>query len=352
MEERSSFARHYDLDEDRIIDVSSGVCPLGPSRKVRAAIRKAIRHINHEPDRGQQKLRKYFSSRYGFDSGSLCFGNSVRELLSRIIGVIRPRKVLLAGPALPEYEETARAAGAEIVYAHAEADNGFATDGIGIREQLPGTDLFVIANPNRVTGRLTGMDMLREVLSSAAGENTFVIVDESLMDFTGGAQSFWGAAGDNLVVLRTTAYFYGMPGLELAYAAAPPRIAAAVQKMQTASPGSLTVEAAIAAFKDGVYRKEAQAFVLRERAWLTKSLLRIGGISCNESDANIFLFRTGRPAEGVLHSLGRHGFFIKDCADIAGIDAAYFRCSLLGHEKAVKFLRLLKRGLQDVRVAD
>lgn len=353
MEDRYAFAEKYGLNDSRVIDVSSCVSPLGPSRKVKAAIRRAVRFIGREPDAGQRKLKRYFSSRFGLQADALCFANSLRELLAHVISAAGARRVLVQGPALPLCEEAARAAGAAVQYVHATAENGFAMDAEGILAHAGGHDLLVIASPNRITGRSVERDTLRTVLSAAAGRGIVVVLDESLAGFVAGADGLREpSSGAHHVVLGTTAFYYGLPGLELAYAIAPLEISGAVRRMQTAPPDSLALEAAHAAFRDAAYRKEVRDFVEKESAWLMRELRRTEGITCLESDTHLFLLKVEAGREDVSRALVRAGFFIRDCGDVPGMDPAYLRCCLLKHEKNVRLMKLLKSSLQRMSVAD
>src|SRR5512135_240328 len=114
------------IADNRITDASSGICPLGPSNKVKAAIRKAAKDINHRPDAAIARLERLFSSRFGLADDRILFGNSVRELVCLISAVVRPKRVLIVGPAPRLYEEAASKTGAEILYCDSAEDSRFA----------------------------------------------------------------------------------------------------------------------------------------------------------------------------------------------------------------------------------
>jgi len=99
------------LSKGKLIEVCSGICPLGPSRKVKSALRKAIKSINDFPDPEIQKLSKFFLSKHGIDENRIIYGNSVYELLSVITSVLKPNKALIAGPALGIYGSVLSACG-------------------------------------------------------------------------------------------------------------------------------------------------------------------------------------------------------------------------------------------------
>ena len=79
-------------------------------------------------------------------------------------------------------------------------------------EALPGADAAVVVNPNNPDGRIVGAEELL-VLSERVGA---LIVDESFADVRPDI-SVTGAAGGNLIVLRSFGKFFGLAGLRLGF---------------------------------------------------------------------------------------------------------------------------------------
>ncbi|MEW6109137.1 MAG: aminotransferase class I/II-fold pyridoxal phosphate-dependent enzyme [Nitrospirota bacterium] len=330
------------------IDISGGISPLGPSKKVKAAIRKAIKNVRDHYEPELARLGKLFSSKYGVPEDGILFSNSVRELIYLITAVFMPKKVLVAGPALKIYEEASSAAGAEVLYLNASEGSGFKT-GTEIIGKIPqGVDLLFIANPNRITGRLTDRDVMNGILSFAAEKDILAVVDESLIEFA--EQDCYcidNLKMDNIIFLRTTANFYGLPGLELACAVSSGSITEDLTKRKTCTLNALAVAAAKAAFKDKTYKRLARELVKKEKNNITEKIKKINGIKVYSSDSNIILVKTVCPGERVLNSLARHGFLVQDCRDIEGLDDSFLRFSISKHEYNLKLLRILTDCLQN-----
>jgi histidinol-phosphate/aromatic aminotransferase/cobyric acid decarboxylase-like protein len=167
-----------------------------------------------------------------------------------------------------------------------------------------------------------------------------VAIDESLLEFTG--QDRFIAGAGNVITLRTTANFYGLPGLELAYAVSNESTIRELRMRRDCSLNILAVEAARTALKDETYRKLARRFIAAEKELLSKGLEKVSGITYFDSDSNVYLVKLERPEDRILDSFLRSGFFIRDCSDIAGLGRSFLRLSVMSHDRNLKLLRLMK----------
>lgn len=337
-----SFAGKEGLNESRVVDIGSGISPLGPSRKVKAAVRKAIKDIAVYPDPSLSGLRRFFSSKFGLAGESLLFANSLDELIYLIPAVFRPARVLVAGLPLSMYEKASASAGADISYITPRGDSGFRLDTGAIKQNLEGIDLLFISNPNRITGRLTDRKDLYETLKYASAKKVIVVLDESLIEFTRDDAYYENVfPGDRIIVVRTTANFYGLPGLELAWAASSAPLIGELNAGKHWHINTLAVEAARTALKDKAYRKLTRDFVDSEKRLVMKLLKKIEGITYYESDSNMLLVKLTYPDERLLTSLAGAGFFIRDGSRVKGLDRSFLRLSIMEHDKNKKLLRIL-----------
>lgn len=331
------------MKEDKIIDVSSGICPLGPSNKVKAAIRKAAKDIKNCPDAAIARLERLFSSKFGVLNDRIIFANSVREVVGSIMRAFGPKRVLIAGPASRLYEDAASKTGAEAIYLDTSEESGFAFDAGKITKELDGGDLVFIANPNRISGRSVDGTTLSRIVERSAQKNLFVVIDESLIDFTG-EDSFdhVAAAGRNVIIIRTTAHFFGLPGLELAYAVSDQPAIRQLRNVKDCSLNLLSVEAARTALKDKTYGKLTRRFIAGEKELLARELGKVAGVTYYDSDSNVYLVKVERPGDRILDPFFKAGLLIKDCSDIAGMGKSFLRLSVMSHDRNLKLLRLIK----------
>jgi histidinol-phosphate/aromatic aminotransferase/cobyric acid decarboxylase-like protein len=338
-----TFAGEHGVKEHRVIDVSTGICPLGPSGKVKAAIRKAVGNLGLRPDPGSAGLGKFFRTKFALAEDSVLFANSLREILYLIPAVCRPRKILIAGPALNIYAEASADSGSEVGHITIGEAPGFETSAESIRRHMEAGDLLFIARPNRITGRLMDKSDLTGIIRNASEKNAFVVVDESLIEFTDDP----GLTDEihnrkNLILLRTTAYYYGLPGLELAYAVASPELTARLRAKRTGYVNMLAAEAAKTAYKDKAYRRLAKEFMEKEKRLFAGALKKMDKVTFYDTQSNVFLVKLDCPEKDVTDALAKAGFLITDCSDIEGLGAYYLRLSVMSHDQNLKLLRILK----------
>jgi histidinol-phosphate aminotransferase len=339
-----SFARENGINERKVVDVSSGICPCGPSKKVTAAIRKAIRDIRFLPDPSLSRLRRTISSKLGINGDGLLFANSVEELIYLISSVFNPKKVLAAGPLLGIHSKALSASGEEIESIEGEGA-GFVMEGKAPWKRPGDAGLVFISQPNRITGRLADSGWLEETLDFCGTRNNLAVLDESLIEFTGDQGSCERASlGQGVVVLRSTANFYGLPGLGLAYAVSSPGIIERLKEAKHCEVNTLAAAAARAAVTDKTYGQSARKYIAEERKFLVESLKKTGRFTCYDSDSNVLLIKAAYPAEDMSAVLARHGFLISAWKTGEAPGETFFRVSVMEHEKNVKFLRILKQA--------
>ena len=328
------------MKENKLIDVSSGVNPLGPSNKVKASIRKAIKKINRDPCKKADLLVRLFESKFGLSPENMLFANSLKELIYLVPAVLKPRRILILGPALNMYEDASASAGAEISYI-----NGMEADGVDFDislNNLRDIDLVFIANPNRISGKMVSTEKISETIAVMKSGCPHFVIDESLIDFAGSYDCLNEIIyKGKLTILRTTAFFYGMPGLELAYAVSSPEIIELYLKKKHWEINPLTVEAAVTAYKDSTYIKASKKFMLSEKKMMIRMLNKIKWIKSYDTDTNIILIKINRNSDEVAQRLRRAGLEIRDCGEIKDLDRSYFMISVMKHENNLKLISAL-----------
>ncbi len=147
---------------------------------------------------------------------------------------------------------------------------------------------------------------------------------------------------ENLIVLRTTANYYGLPGLELAYAVSSPTIIRKLSKRSICTVSALACEAARTAYKDKAYRRLVKEFLEEEKRTFARALKTMDRVTFYDSDCNVFLLKVECPGKNVPDVLARAGFLIKDCSGVEGLGKEYLRLSVMKHDQNQKLLRILK----------
>lgn len=163
-----------------------------------------------------------------------------------------PGPVAILEPTYAEHADTWRAAGAVVRPIAEPAD-------------LPRDVRHLVAvNPNNPDGRVLAAETLKEAARTCRARGGWLIVDESFAD-TDSAASVVGRAGDlPVIVLRSFGKFYGLAGLRLGFAIAPPGIAA-------------SIEAALGPWAVSGPALAIGAVALADRAWAEAMRARLRG---------------------------------------------------------------------------
>lgn len=329
------------------MDCSSGVNPLGPSNKVKAALRKAIKKINNSSYMEINRLKRFFESKFRLSSENMIFANSFKQLIYMIPEVLNPKRVLIVGPSSEIYEDAALLIGSEVSYLNASEANGFLFNMSWTMNNLKNTDLVFLSNPSRVTGKMVPSEKIYEIINLMSNGGPHFVIDESLIEFAGVDDYNPDIINKgNCTILRTTAYFYGMSGLELAYAVSSPEVIKSYEKNKHWDINMLSVEAARTAFKDKAYIRASRKHMLFEKKALMRIFNKIEWITAYDTDTNIILIKINKNHELVMQELKRAGLFVRDCAEIRGLDKSFFRISVMKHENNLKLISVMKKVYQ------
>ena len=99
-----------------MIDFSVNINPLGPSKKVIEAAKRALLQSAAYPDCKCRKLREKLADRLRVDERMFAFGNGAAELLYTLVLAEKSKKALLPIPSFSEYEQALKTVGCEIKY--------------------------------------------------------------------------------------------------------------------------------------------------------------------------------------------------------------------------------------------
>ena len=321
-----------------------GISPLGPSRKVKAAIRKATGKINRGTDEARERFERMLFSRCGVREESVLLGSSLKELVYIVFRALKPAGVLIIGPAVDDYREAALSTGAAVETFCSRGEGQFLPDLESLKAEAGKCDLLVLANPNRITGRALADGMLSELLDIVSQQGRTLVIDESFIEFIPDQGCVRRAVQEgNLIVLRTTAYYYGMAGLELAYAVSSPAIIRELRKECCGELNLLSIEAALTALKDKAYRRASERFIAEEKRLLRRGISRIPGSRIYDTDTHVMLIRLADHADEVVRIAEQQGLAVESCSEISYLGSSFIKVSVMKHDHNLKTIRLLNR---------
>ena len=140
-------------------------------------------------------------------------------LLPSVMGLVARGRARILGPT---YAEHARAA----------ALVGHKVEEVSSVEQLYGSDLAVVVNPNNPDGRIVAKAELLLLADDLRGRGGLLVVDEAFMDVGPGLESLCGEVeAGGFVVLRSFGKFFGLAGVRLGFAVASRGIAAGLESL-------------------------------------------------------------------------------------------------------------------------
>lgn len=352
----AEIAQKYDLDEDRILDFSSNINPLGFPASVTTLLRQDIGTIACYPDTHSTNLRKVLAPRIGVTTRNIIVGNGSTELIYLLPRVFKPRSALILQPTFTEYQASLLSSGCALRFLPLKERYSFRVDLDEMIPLLPEIDILYVCNPNNPTGVLLKKEALKSLIVEAGKRDVVVVVDESFMDFSGAdSLAEESVKSDKLIVLNSMTKFYGIPGLRLGYLVAHGKTVERINKHK--EPWSVNVLAqriGSACLKDNAFCARTRQFVSRERHYLYTQLNALEGIKAYDSSANFLLskiVKNGLTSTEVYNALAREGILIRDCRSFKGMGTKFIRLAVKQRKQNNRLIKALKSIVGGVKRA-
>lgn len=337
------------VPEQRILDFSASINPLGVPASVAAEIRRGIRSLPHYPDPDTGALTGSISRHYGIAADSIVCGNGSTELIYLIARALRPRNVVIPAPTFQEYERAVvlgrRAEKMTLKHPLLKRADNFDLNPDYFIRALEGSSLAFLCNPNNPTGRLIKKSEILSIADAARQLQCCLVVDEAFIDFTP-AESVITAVAENpcLIVLRSLTKFYALSGLRIGFAAASPTISSLLKRHKEPwTVNTLAQRAGCAALDDKGYQKETLALIKEEKRFMEAGFKRLG-IEYIPSAANYYLLHTEN-AQEIGASLRKKGILVRSCANFTGLDGSYMRVAVKSNRDNRRLLKEVERLL-------
>ena len=313
-----------------------GLNPLGPSRRVKAAIRKAAKSVGcPQPDEAA-KLIHHLSLLSGVPGSGIRLVCPETAAYERVLVLFRPQKVLCAGPVLPEIHALYSSSGAAVTIRTPD-------DALAGREMVDFSladkfDLLHLSTPNRVTGLRISPDLLSAIAEKVSA---LLVIDCSLDGF---AQS--SALPPSLVhsgravVIGSSGLFYGLGGARLSAVYADADSARRLG-LEGYAPQLIETAAARSALKDRMFLDAASRFISEETRNLRKAASGVDGVELLSGDTPLVTFRC-RDSLLIRSELKADGIAFLKGEDV-GLGNEFTVCSLDSHAYNVRVFKALKR---------
>ncbi len=333
---------------DAIVKLASNENALGPSPRALEAMREAAGHMHLYPDGGAFYLKQALAAHLDVDPANLLPGTGSNELLE-LIGhafLDAGTEIIMADRAFVVYRLVAAAARAATVTVPMDRfthDLEAMADAVTER-----TRVVFVANPNNPTGTVVEPEAVERFMERISPD-VIVCFDEAYVELLDPARRpdvlRYVRENRNVIVLRTFSKTYGLAGLRIGYAVAPPEAIAMLNRVrQPFNVNAMALAAATAALEDEVHVARTQTMVREGLRQLEEGLDRMG-IPFVPSVANFLLAQTGRGRE-IFQALQRQGVIVRPMDGYGLPD--YVRVTVGTAAENRRFLEALGRVLEKV----
>ncbi|SEP63014.1 histidinol-phosphate aminotransferase [Lentzea xinjiangensis] len=236
------------------IKLASNEVSAGPLPSVVKAIADAATAINRYPDSGCTELTARLADKLGVPVDHLALGCGSVTLCQQLVQATCTEndEVLFAWRSFEAYPIVTHVAGARQIRVPLTPEHGHDLDAMAAAI-TPDTRMVFVCNPNNPTGTALRTEEI-EAFIAKVPRDVLVVLDEAYKEFVDDAhipdgvelaKQYWTTGHNNVAVLRTFSKAYGLAGLRIGYAVAPPVVADALRKVYV--PFSVNALAQVAA---------------------------------------------------------------------------------------------------------
>jgi histidinol-phosphate aminotransferase len=296
-----------------IVKLASNENSLGPSPRAMAAMQDAASRMHLYPDGGAFYLKQAIAERLGLSAEHVLPGNGSNELIELLAHVfLGPGSGVVAAEfAFVVYRLIAAGFQSELVSVPMQ-DLTHDLDAMlaAIRDN---TRLVFISNPNNPTGTMVDGSAIDAFMEAVPG-NVVVCFDEAYIELLPPESQpdvlKYIRDGRNVVVLRTFSKAYGLAGLRIGYALAPPEcIALLNHARQPFNVNAMAQAAALAALADEEHVARTLSCVSEGMAYLEGEFARLG-LRYVPAVANFVMVEVG-DGRGTFERLQRKGVIVR-----------------------------------------
>jgi L-threonine-O-3-phosphate decarboxylase len=344
------------LRQEEILDFSSSVNPLGPSKKALEAAKAAFKEIPAYPDSCSNALRQAIASRFsGVSKNNVVVGNGSTELMYLFAEAFlkKGEVALIPAPTFGEYESAVRKTGETVKFV--KLDRNFNVDVGAFTGEMVGAKIVFLCNPNNPTSILIPNEALTGIVEKALEQDSLVFLDEDFLEFVEDEKALSLISKiknyPNLFILRSFTKIFGLTGLRVGYGIASEEIISVLLRAKIPwNVNCLAQAAAAAALKDEEHLRVTRELVKNEKTLLLKELEQFSDFKVYPPDAN-FLFinvrKSGLTATELAGRLLKQGILIRDCSSFRGLDRYYIRVAVKTPSENERLIEALKRTVKN-----
>jgi threonine-phosphate decarboxylase len=343
---------NYNIDEKEIIDFSVNTNFLGPPEEIHDILENNITDIKDYPEPNSMTLKRKLTEDIVPESKNVIIGNGATEVIYQVVKYIAPKKSLILAPTFSEYKFAVESMNGKVEnYILTPSDN-FEIDLDGLLEKLNNDfyDMVFICNPNNPTGKLITREKIEIILEQIHYNNTFVVVDESFIDFVQEKINYTIVdlinKFNNLFIIRSFTKIFAIPGIRLGYGIGNEEL---IKNMEAnRDPWSVNIFAQLIGEKIITlkqYYQKSRSKLFLEKDILYNLLTQINGIKPTYPEANFILInlsRSGKTSTEVTRQLAKKGIIVRNCNTFKNLRENYIRVAVGERSANMKLIKGLK----------
>ena len=340
-----------------ILDFSSSVNPLGPSKKALEAAKKAFSQIAAYPDSNSNELRQIIANHFGsINKQNIVVGNGSTELMYLFADTFlkKGETALIPAPSFGEYESAVRKTGE--IPKFVKLGRSFNVEAATFEKEMSGAKIIFLCNPNNPTSMLIPKETLTDIIERALDHDSLVFLDEDFLEFVEEEKTLTRIGKintyPNLFILRSFTKIFGLTGLRVGYGVANEEIINVLSCAKIPwNVNCLAQAAAVAALKDEEHLQVTRELIKKEKDLLHAELGKFDSFKFLSPDANFFfidIHKSGFTASELKSKLLKHGILIRDCTSFRGLDEFYVRIAVKTRVENEKLIETLRRTVKAV----
>jgi threonine-phosphate decarboxylase len=350
-------AEESGLKPHEILDFSSSVNPLGPSKKALEAAKKAFSQIAAYPDSNSTELRQVIADHFGsINKQNVVVGNGSTELMYLFADTFlkKGETALIPAPTFGEYESAVHKTGDPPKFL--KLGKSLNVQASSFKTEISCAKIIFLCNPNNPTSMLIPKETLTDIIEKALEHDSLVFLDEDFLEFVEDEKALTMIgkinAYPNLFILRSFTKIFGLTGLRVGYGIANEEIINVLSCAKIPwNVNCLAQAAAVAALKDEEHLYVTRELIKKEKAWLNAELGKFGSFKFSTPDANFFFInirKSGLTASQIKSKLLKQGILIRDCTSFRGLNEFYVRIAVKTRVENEQLIEALKRTVKAV----
>jgi histidinol-phosphate aminotransferase len=305
-----------ELGLDRVVKLASNEGPFGPFPAALEAIARSAAELNRYPDGGAYRLRTALAELHGLGFEEVAVGAGSDGLVDGLsqIALDSGDEIVSGWPSFPSYSIDARKLGAvpKLVPLRDERYDLEAMLGA----ITPRTKLVYICHPNNPTGTMNTRAEL-DAYFDGVPDHVLTVLDQAYFEYIDEPEYADGIAeylkdGRRVVVLRTFSKIFGLAGLRVGYALAPPAVVTALGKVRRAFDITTPAqEAALASLGDAQEVRRRRLENAAQRIEVERILREHGLEPAGPAVANFLYCDLGEDSRPLFDQLLREGVIVR-----------------------------------------